>query len=145
MRRYSLYKWQPTLPLSFYPSPAQTPYISGTIRSAFLMTEPAVASSDATNIACAVRKERGLFVVNGRKWWSSGAMDPRCKVQKIRWLIWARRTFRVLRFVCFRKPKGLHHVSFVARFIYFYFSTLLSFEAVAVSAEGSSYRLLDGK
>lgn len=44
------------------------------------MTEPAVASSDATNIACGVSKENGMYVINGRKWWSSGAMDPRCKV-----------------------------------------------------------------
>eukprot|EP00752_Nemacystus_decipiens_P002215 g2105.t1 len=57
-----------------------TPLLEGKIRSAFLMTEPAVASSDATNIACDVRRERGTYVINGRKWWSSGAMDPRCKV-----------------------------------------------------------------
>lgn len=44
------------------------------------MTEPAVASSDATNIACDVRREGDMYVINGRKWWSSGAMDPRCKV-----------------------------------------------------------------
>lgn len=53
---------------------------TGTIRSAFLMTEPAVASSDATNIACGVSRENDMYVINGRKWWSSGAMDPRCKV-----------------------------------------------------------------
>ncbi|CAN0519807.1 unnamed protein product [Scytosiphon promiscuus] len=53
---------------------------AGTIRSAFLMTEPAVASSDATNIACGVSRENGMYVINGRKWWSSGAMGPRCKV-----------------------------------------------------------------
>ncbi|CAM9096795.1 unnamed protein product, partial [Hapterophycus canaliculatus] len=51
-----------------------------TIRSAFLMTEPKVASSDATNIACDVRREGSSYVINGTKWWSSGAMDPRCKV-----------------------------------------------------------------
>lgn len=54
--------------------------LSGAIRSAFLMTEPAVASSDATNIACDVRRDGDTYVINGRKWWSSGAMDPRCKV-----------------------------------------------------------------
>mmetsp|Transcript_96449 Transcript_96449/g.274999 ORF Transcript_96449/g.274999 Transcript_96449/m.274999 type:complete len:441 (+) Transcript_96449:110-1432(+) len=57
------------------------PILNGHIRSAFLMTEPAVASSDATNIACTfTRRNEGGYVVNGRKWWSSGAMDPRCKV-----------------------------------------------------------------
>ncbi|CAM9425155.1 unnamed protein product [Ectocarpus sp. 12 AP-2014] len=56
------------------------PLLEGKIRSAFLMTEPAVASSDATNIACDVRREGDMYVINGRKWWSSGAMDPRCKV-----------------------------------------------------------------
>lgn len=61
--------------------PHPTLYLPGTIRSAFLMTEPAVASSDATNIACTVREERNMYVINGRKWWSSGAMDPRCKVR----------------------------------------------------------------
>eukprot|EP00903_Cladosiphon_okamuranus_P021072 g19357.t1 len=57
-----------------------TPLLEGTIRSAFLMTEPAVASSDATNIACDIRRAGDTYVINGRKWWSSGAMDPRCKV-----------------------------------------------------------------
>jgi acyl-CoA dehydrogenase len=56
------------------------PLLAGSIRSAFLMTEPAVASSDATNIACSIRREGGEYVINGRKWWSSGANDPRCKL-----------------------------------------------------------------
>jgi acyl-CoA dehydrogenase len=56
------------------------PLLAGSIRSAFLMTEPAVASSDATNIACSIRREGDQYVINGRKWWSSGANDPRCKL-----------------------------------------------------------------
>ncbi len=57
-----------------------SPLMGGEIRSAFLMTEPGVASSDATNIACEIRREGNEYVVSGRKWWSSGAGDPRCKV-----------------------------------------------------------------
>ncbi len=56
------------------------PLLAGDIRSAFLMTEPEVASSDATNIRCSIRREGDEYVINGRKWWSSGAGDPRCAV-----------------------------------------------------------------
>ncbi|MGN6278567.1 MAG: acyl-CoA dehydrogenase family protein [Sphingomonas sp.] len=56
------------------------PLMNGEIRSAFLMTEPAVASSDATNIQTSMVKDGDDYVVNGRKWWSSGVGDPRCKV-----------------------------------------------------------------
>ncbi|HEU4961680.1 MAG TPA: acyl-CoA dehydrogenase family protein [Sphingomonas sp.] len=56
------------------------PLMNGEIRSAFLMTEPAVASSDATNIQTSMVRDGDTYVVNGRKWWSSGVGDPRCKV-----------------------------------------------------------------
>jgi|TARA_B110000914_G_scaffold45978_1_gene39020 acyl-CoA dehydrogenase len=56
------------------------PIMNGEIRSAFLMTEPAVASSDATNIQTSIAKDGDHYVINGRKWWSSGAMNPNCKV-----------------------------------------------------------------
>jgi len=57
-----------------------TPLMNGEIRSAFLMTEPQVASSDATNIETSIVLEGDEYVINGRKWWSSGGMDPHCKV-----------------------------------------------------------------
>jgi len=56
------------------------PLMNGQIRSAFLMTEPQVASSDATNIETSIRRDGDHYVINGRKWWSSGLGDPRCKI-----------------------------------------------------------------
>ena len=71
--------------LAKYGTPAQherwlRPLLNGEIRSAYLMTEPDVASSDATNIATEIRADGDAYVINGRKWWISGIMDPRCEL-----------------------------------------------------------------
>uniref|UniRef100_A0A0A9FLI4 Acyl-CoA dehydrogenase/oxidase N-terminal domain-containing protein n=1 Tax=Arundo donax TaxID=35708 RepID=A0A0A9FLI4_ARUDO len=56
------------------------PLLEGKIRSGFAMTKPQVASSDATNIECSISRQVDCYVINGRKWWTSGAMDPSCKI-----------------------------------------------------------------
>jgi acyl-CoA dehydrogenase len=71
--------------LARYGTPAQQeqwlkPLLAGEIRSAFVMTEPDVASSDATNIATRIERHGGHYIINGRKWWSSGVGDPHCKI-----------------------------------------------------------------
>jgi len=71
--------------LAEFGSPAQRerwlePLLEARIRSAFCMTEPGVASSDATNIATSITRDGGDYVVDGRKWWSTGAMNPRCEI-----------------------------------------------------------------
>jgi acyl-CoA dehydrogenase len=71
--------------LARYGTPAQMerwlkPLLAGEIRSCFAMTEPGVASSDATNIESSIVREDSEYIINGRKWWTSGAGDPRCKI-----------------------------------------------------------------
>ncbi len=71
--------------LTMFGTPAQQdqwlkPLLDGQIRSAFCMTEPEVASSDASNIATRIRRDGDTYVINGRKWWSSGALSPSCEI-----------------------------------------------------------------
>src|ERR1700731_4695907 len=71
--------------LARYGTPEQqqrwlVPLLDGRIRSAFAMTEPGVASSDATNIQSSITRDGSDYVINGRKWWTTGAADPRCEI-----------------------------------------------------------------
>ena len=72
------------------------PLLEGDIRSAFIMTEPEVASSDATNIRTKIERKGDKYVINGRKWWSSGVGDPRCKIM----IVMGRRNFGKRRGAC---------------------------------------------